>query len=87
MTVAALAIFMMAMGSSVVLMIWKNAMAVGKNASAYSSTRTAELHLARCLTEEEAYRLQVNTVTGDAILQGPGSETPPGGRSVLKPTE
>ena len=72
MTVAELAIFTMAMGGSVVLMIWKNAMAAGKNASAYSSGRTAELHLARCLNEEGAYRLRVNTVTQDAILQGPG---------------
>jgi rhamnulose-1-phosphate aldolase/alcohol dehydrogenase len=39
-------------GGSLVFVASKNSMAAGKNASAYSSAKAAELHLARCLAEE-----------------------------------
>src|SRR5215207_2601725 len=58
-------------GGSLIFVASKNAMAAGKNASAYSSAKAAELHLARCLAEEGgAERIRVNTVNPDAVLQG-----------------
>jgi NAD(P)-dependent dehydrogenase (short-subunit alcohol dehydrogenase family) len=58
-------------GGSVVFVASKNALAAGKNASAYSSAKAAELHLARCIAEEGgAHRIRVNTVNPDAVLQG-----------------
>ena len=58
-------------GGSLVFVASKNAMAAGKNASAYSSAKAAELHLARCLAEEGGpERIRVNTVNPDAVLQG-----------------
>jgi len=58
-------------GGSIVFVVSKNALASGKNASAYSSAKAAELHLARCLAEEGgAHRIRVNSVCPDAVLQG-----------------
>jgi rhamnulose-1-phosphate aldolase/alcohol dehydrogenase len=58
-------------GGSLVFVASKNAMAAGKNASAYSSAKAAELHLARCLAEEGGSgRIRVNTVNPDAVLSG-----------------
>jgi rhamnulose-1-phosphate aldolase/alcohol dehydrogenase len=58
-------------GGSLVFVVSKNAMAAGKNASAYSSAKAAELHLARCLAEEGGpERIRVNTVNPDAVLSG-----------------
>lgn len=58
-------------GGSVVFVASKNALAAGKNASAYSSAKAAELHLARCLAEEGgAHGIRVNSVNPDAVLQG-----------------
>ncbi len=58
-------------GGSLVFVASKNSLAAGKNASAYSSAKAAELHLARCLAEEGgADRIRVNTVNPDAVLQG-----------------
>ena len=58
-------------GGSLVFVASKNAMAAGKNASAYSSAKAAELHLARCLAEEGgAVQIRVNTVNPDAVLSG-----------------
>jgi rhamnulose-1-phosphate aldolase/alcohol dehydrogenase len=58
-------------GGSVVFVASKNAVVAGKNASAYSSAKAAELHLARCLAEEGgASGIRVNTVNPDAVLQG-----------------
>jgi rhamnulose-1-phosphate aldolase/alcohol dehydrogenase len=58
-------------GGSIVFVASKNSVAAGKNASAYSSAKAAELHLARCLAEEGgAYRIRVNTVNPDAVLRG-----------------
>jgi NAD(P)-dependent dehydrogenase (short-subunit alcohol dehydrogenase family) len=58
-------------GGSVVFVASKNALVAGKNASAYSSAKAAELHLARCLAEEGGGDgIRVNTVNPDAVLQG-----------------
>ena len=58
-------------GGSIVFVASKNSLAAGKNASAYSSAKAAELHLARCLAEEGgAAGIRVNTVNPDAVLQG-----------------
>jgi rhamnulose-1-phosphate aldolase/alcohol dehydrogenase len=58
-------------GGSLVFVASKNSMAAGKNASAYSSAKAAELHLARCLAEEGGPEsIRVNTVNPDAVLQG-----------------
>jgi rhamnulose-1-phosphate aldolase/alcohol dehydrogenase len=60
-----------AIGGSLVFVASKNALVAGKNASAYSSAKAAELHLARCLAEEGgAAGIRVNTVNPDAVLSG-----------------
>ena len=58
-------------GGSIVFVASKNALVAGKNASAYSSAKAAELHLARCLAEEGGGAgIRVNTVNPDAVLSG-----------------
>src|SRR5829696_541690 len=58
-------------GGNLIFVASKNALAAGKNASAYSSAKAAELHLARCLAEEGGpERIRVNTVNPDAVLRG-----------------
>lgn len=58
-------------GGSIVFVGSKNALASGRNASAYSSAKAAELHLARCLAEELGPDgIRVNTVNPDAVLEG-----------------
>jgi rhamnulose-1-phosphate aldolase/alcohol dehydrogenase len=58
-------------GASIVFVASKNALVAGKNASAYSSAKAAELHLARCLAEEGGGAgIRVNTVNPDAVLSG-----------------
>jgi rhamnulose-1-phosphate aldolase/alcohol dehydrogenase len=58
-------------GGSVVFVASKNALVAGPNASAYSSAKAAELHLARCLAAEGgSVGIRVNTVNPDAVLQG-----------------
>ncbi len=58
-------------GGNLVFIVSKNAVAAGKNASAYSSAKAAELHLARCLAEEGAEAgIRVNVVNPDAVLAG-----------------
>lgn len=58
-------------GGNVVFIASKNGLVAGKNASAYSSAKSAELHLARCLAEEGgAAGVRVSTVNPDAVLEG-----------------
>jgi NAD(P)-dependent dehydrogenase (short-subunit alcohol dehydrogenase family) len=58
-------------GGSIVFIGSKNGLAAGKGASAYSSAKAAELHLARCLAEELGGEgIRVNTVNPDAVLEG-----------------
>jgi rhamnulose-1-phosphate aldolase/alcohol dehydrogenase len=58
-------------GGSVIFVASKNSVVAGPNASAYSSAKALELHLARCLAAEGgAAGIRVNTVNPDAVLQG-----------------
>ena len=60
-----------ARGGSIIFIGSKNSVYAGKNVSAYSAAKAAELHLARCLAEEGgASGIRVNTVLPDAVLQG-----------------
>jgi rhamnulose-1-phosphate aldolase/alcohol dehydrogenase len=60
-----------AKGGSIVFVASKNSLVAGPNASAYSSAKAAELHLARCLAEEGGPAgIRVNTVNPDAVLRG-----------------
>ena len=59
------------LGGSVIFIASKNAVAAGRNASAYSAAKAAELHLARCLAEEGGPAgIRVNSVLPDAVLSG-----------------
>ena len=58
-------------GGSLVFVASKNSIVAGPNASAYSTAKAAELHLARCLAAEGGKAsIRVNTVNPDAVLQG-----------------
>ncbi len=58
-------------GGNLVFVASKNALVAGKNASAYSTAKAAEVHLARCLAEEGGqFGIRVNTVNPDAVLVG-----------------
>ncbi len=58
-------------GGAIVFVASKNALVAGPNASAYSSAKAAELHLARCLAAEGAAPASASThVNPDAVLQG-----------------
>ena len=58
-------------GGALIFVVSKNALVAGKNASAYSAAKAAELHLARCLAEEGAsHGIRVNVVNPDAVLAG-----------------
>lgn len=59
------------LGGNMVFVASKNSVYAGKNASAYSTAKAAEAHLARCLAVEGGqYGIRVNTVFPDAVLQG-----------------
>lgn len=58
-------------GGNMVFIGSKNSVFAGKNASAYSTAKAAEVHLARCIAAEGGeFGIRVNTVLPDAILQG-----------------
>ncbi|HEY0827851.1 MAG TPA: bifunctional aldolase/short-chain dehydrogenase [Bacilli bacterium] len=58
-------------GGSMVFIGSKNSIYAGKNASAYSTAKAAEVHLARCIAAEGGeFGIRVNSVLPDAILQG-----------------
>ena len=58
-----------ARGGNLVFVVSKNSLVAGKNNSAYSAAKAAELHLARCLAEEGgASGIRVNVVNPDAVL-------------------
>ena len=58
-------------GGSMVFVGSKNSIYAGKNASAYSSAKALEAHLARCIAAEGGeFGIRVNTILPDAILQG-----------------
>jgi NAD(P)-dependent dehydrogenase (short-subunit alcohol dehydrogenase family) len=59
------------MGGSLIFVGSKNSIYAGKNASAYSTAKAAEVHLARCIAAEGGkYGIRVNSVLPDAVLQG-----------------
>ncbi|MCJ0929660.1 bifunctional aldolase/short-chain dehydrogenase [Virgibacillus halodenitrificans] len=59
------------LGGSQVFIGSKNSIYAGKNASAYSTAKAAEVHLARCIAAEGgAHGIRVNSVLPDAVLQG-----------------
>ncbi|GAB2699325.1 bifunctional aldolase/short-chain dehydrogenase [Paenibacillus thermoaerophilus] len=58
-------------GGSMVFIGSKNSIYAGKNATAYSSVKALEAHLARCIAAEGgALGIRVNTVLPDAVLSG-----------------
>jgi NAD(P)-dependent dehydrogenase (short-subunit alcohol dehydrogenase family) len=58
-------------GGSIVFVASKNGLVGGRNASAYSSAKALEIHLARCLAEEGGGDgIRLNTVNPDAVLHG-----------------
>lgn len=58
-------------GGAMVFVGSKNSVYAGKNASAYSTAKAAEAHLARCIAVEGGqYGIRVNSVFPDAVLQG-----------------
>jgi rhamnulose-1-phosphate aldolase/alcohol dehydrogenase len=60
-----------AIGGSMVFVGSKNSVYAGKNASAYSSAKALEAHLARCIAAEGGeFGIRVNTVLPDAVLAG-----------------
>lgn len=60
-------------GGNLIFVASKNAIVGGKNVSAYSAAKGAEVQLARCLAEEGGARsIRVNTVCPDAVIQGTG---------------
>ena len=59
------------LGGSIVFIGSKNALVASAGASAYSTAKAAELHLARCLALEGApFGIRVNVVNPDAVLRG-----------------
>lgn len=59
------------LGGSQVFIGSKNSIYAGKNATAYSTAKAAEVHLARCIAAEGGeYGIRVNSVLPDAVLQG-----------------
>ncbi|RAP77632.1 bifunctional aldolase/short-chain dehydrogenase [Paenibacillus montanisoli] len=60
-----------AVGGNMVFIASKNAVYAGKSASAYSSAKALEAHLARCVAAEGGeFGIRCNTILPDAILQG-----------------
>lgn len=58
-------------GGNMVFVGSKNSVYAGKNASAYSSVKALETHLARCIAVEGGdFGIRVNSVLPDAVLQG-----------------
>lgn len=59
------------LGGSMVFIGSKNSIYAGKNATAYSTAKAAEVHLARCIAAEGGeFGIRVNSVLPDAVLQG-----------------
>ena len=74
-------------GGAIVFVASKNALVAGPNASAYSSAKAAELHLARCLAEEGGRSGSASTPsTPTRCCRDRGSGTRAGGPSAPTPT-
>lgn len=60
-------------GGSIIFIGSKNSVYPGKNVSAYSAAKAAELHMARCLAEEGGSGgIRVNAILPDAVVRGSG---------------
>ncbi|TDQ38275.1 bifunctional aldolase/short-chain dehydrogenase [Aureibacillus halotolerans] len=60
-----------ALQGSIVFVGSKNSVYAGKNVTAYSTAKAAEIHLARCIAAEGGeHGIRVNSVLPDAVLQG-----------------
>jgi NAD(P)-dependent dehydrogenase (short-subunit alcohol dehydrogenase family) len=58
------------LNGSLVFVVSKNAVTASPGASAYSTAKAAELHLARCLAEEGgSFGIRVNSVLPDGVLR------------------
>ncbi len=58
-------------GGNMVFVGSKNSIYAGKNATAYSSMKALEIHLARCIAAEGGeFGIRVNSILPDAVLQG-----------------
>lgn len=65
---------------SLIFIVSKNAVTASPGASAYSSAKAAELHMARCLAEEGgSFGIRVNSILPDGVIQGTNI-LPPGER-------
>jgi len=68
------------LNGSLVFVVSKNAVTASPGASAYSTAKAAELHLARCLAEEGgSFGIRVNSVLPDGVIRGTNI-LPPGER-------
>jgi NAD(P)-dependent dehydrogenase (short-subunit alcohol dehydrogenase family) len=68
------------LNGNLVFVVSKNAVTASPGASAYSSAKAAELHLARCLAEEGGpFGIRVNSVLPDGVIRGTNI-LPPGER-------
>lgn len=62
-----------ALGGSIIFVGSKNSIYAGKNVTAYSTAKAAEVHLARTIAAEGGkYGIRVNSVLPDAVMQGSG---------------
>lgn len=60
-----------AIGGNMVFVGSKNSVYAGRNATAYSSVKALEVHLARCIAAEGGeHGIRVNSILPDAVLQG-----------------
>ena len=58
-------------GGNLIFIASKNSIVAGKNNVAYSATKAAELHMARCLAEEGGeHGIRCNVVNPDAVISG-----------------
>jgi NAD(P)-dependent dehydrogenase (short-subunit alcohol dehydrogenase family) len=78
---------------SLVFVASKNGVTASPGASAYSSAKAAELHLARCLAEEGGpFGIRVNSVLPDGVIRGtnilpPGEREKSAARHGITPDE
>lgn len=81
------------LNGSLVFVVSKNAVTASPGASAYSSAKAAELHLARCLAEEGgSFGIRVNSVLPDGVIRGtnilpPGEREKSAARHGVNPEE
>lgn len=81
------------LNGNLVFVVSKNGVTASPGASAYSSAKAAELHLARCLAEEGGpFGIRVNSVLPDGVIRGtnilpPGEREKSAARHGIKPED